>query len=836
MTSSAACAAPVAWLPLQQQQSRSRRAVSLAHSGEHGPARLLRPPTWTCRPIEQLGLCNVRRRPAGQRRRPAAAAVAALVADFASSSPGRGELQWDGERRLATQPLALPEPPADSSIQSVLPYLWALASGDRTLRWRLAVALVLLVAGKAAGLAGPLLFKQGLDGLAQAGSLSLGQSAVHAAVAALVMSGISKALSALFNEVRYVVFTPVGQATGRRVALQFFEHILAMDVAFHLERKTGGLSRIIDRGKRSVTMIFRAVGRLHSFPLPSLLPPPSRPTFLFFLCHETGRANEGAAWTGGAAVFTFIPTAVELALVCGLLAKQISPAFAGVVLLTFVAYVAWTIALTKAAAASRKEVNRLDNLTTGKVVDALLNYETVVQFNNEQLEAEQYDDLLRSYQQASVEAEYISAKLNGGQALILALGVATVMAMAGMRVAKGIMTAGDLVLANGLILQLSVPLQFLGFLYRDLRQSLVDMDAMFTILRTKSALRDGDVELEPSGRGAKLRAYNIEFGYTPARQVLKGVSFVAEPGQSIAIVGPSGSGKSTIVKLLLRLYDPQAGTVYLDNHEIRSLTMASLRSAVAVVPQDTVGGTSFLDLARNVLFNDTIGANIRYGRPSAKDEEVEEAAKQAKLYDAIKGMPDGFETMVGERGLKLSGGEKQRVAIARAFLKAPRLLICDEATSALDSPTEAAILKSLKELAKGRTCLFVAHRLSTIMHCDKIIVMEAGVVVEQGTHRELLSRSGTYAHMWTMQEAEEPSDGELNGTPLGTSANGNGAAADDHAAGNHDGRAYDKDLVNFQNEKQEERVGIRGAASGMRMEDYSATSVREAGRGSGALN
>eukprot|EP00850_Spirogloea_muscicola_P003591 SM000014S00379 [mRNA] locus=s14:1014211:1019871:+ [translate_table: standard] len=817
MTSSAACTAPVAWLPLRQQQSRSHRAVSLAHSREHGPARLFRTPTWTCRPIEQLGLRNARRRPAEQQRRPPGAAVAALVADFASSSPGRDELHWDGERRLAARPLALPEPPADSSIQSVLPYLWALASGDRTLRWRLAVALVLLVAGKAAGLAGPLLFKQGLDGLAQAGSLSLGQQAVHAAVAALVMSGVSKALSALFNEVRYVVFTPVGQATGRRVALQFFEHILAMDVAFHLERKTGGLSRIIDRGKRSVTMIFRAV------------------------------------------VFTFIPTAVELALVCGLLAKQISPAFAGVVLLTFVAYVAWTIALTKAAAASRKEVNRLDNLTTGKVVDALLNYETVVQFNNEQLEAEQYDDLLRSYQQASVEAEYISAKLNGGQALILALGVATVMAMAGMRVAKGIMTAGDLVLANGLILQLSVPLQFLGFLYRDLRQSLVDMDAMFTILRTKSALRDGDVELEPSGRGAKLRAYNVEFGYTPARQVLKGVSFVAEPGQSIAVVGPSGSGKSTIVKLLLRLYDPQAGTVYLDNHEIRSLTMASLRSAVAVVPQDTVGGTSFLDRACNVLFNDTIAANIRYGRPSATDEEVEQAAKQAKLYDAIKGMPDGFETMVGERGLKILRAERRGEA-ARCHCtsfsqgkithllaqdcptpvlaedEAPRLLICDEATSALDSPTEAAILNSLKELAKGRTCLFVAHRLSTIMHCDKIIVMEAGVVVEQGTHRELLVRNGTYAHMWTMQEAEEPSDRELNGTGLSTSANGHGAAADDHAAGNHDGWAYDKDLVNFQIEKQEERVGIRGAASGMRMEDYSATSVREAGRGSGALN
>ncbi|CAI5520220.1 unnamed protein product [Closterium sp. Naga37s-1] len=551
-----------------------------------------------------------------------------------------------------------------------------------------------------AGLAGPLMFKRALDALTTVQGLT--RKAIIAAVAALVVSAASKAVSAVSTELRNIVFTPVGQAVGRRVEYHFFAHILAMDSAFHLDRKTGALARIIERGKRSIIMIFRAV------------------------------------------VFTFIPTAVELLLVCALLANHISLSFAGVVLLTFVVYVAWTVALTKASVSIRKEVNRLDGLATGKVVDVLLNHETVVQFNNQRLDLMHYDSLLRDYQRESVNLEKVSAALNGGQTTIISIGLAAVMAMAGLRVAVGRMTVGDLVLVNGLILQLSLPLQFLGFLYRDLRQSLVDMEAMFHMLSLESDLKDGDLELAPRAEGVAVDVRDISFSYMNGRQVLKGVSFSIAPGESVAIVGPSGSGKSTIVKLLLRLYDPSEGSISFDGTDARELKQESLRQAVAVVPQDTV------------LFNDSIRYNIAYGRPSASVAEVDRAAGQAKLLDAIRRMPDGFDTVVGERGLKLSGGEKQRVAIARAFLKNPRLLVCDEATSALDSATEANILRSLQQLAAGRSCLFVAHRLSTIKHCDKILVMEAGRVVEQGTHEQLLAAGGKYAAMWMLQDSERP--------------------------------------------------------------------------------
>ncbi|CAI7771322.1 unnamed protein product [Closterium sp. NIES-53] len=551
-----------------------------------------------------------------------------------------------------------------------------------------------------AGLAGPLMFKRALDALTTVQGLT--RKAIIAAVAALVVSAASKAVSAVSTELRNIVFTPVGQAVGRRVEYHFFAHILAMDSAFHLDRKTGALARIIERGKRSIIMIFRAV------------------------------------------VFTFIPTAVELLLVCALLANHISLSFAGVVLLTFVVYVAWTVALTKASVSIRKEVNRLDGLATGKVVDVLLNHETVVQFNNQRLDLMHYDSLLRDYQRESVNLEKVSAALNGGQTTIISIGLAAVMAMAGLRVAVGRMTVGDLVLVNGLILQLSLPLQFLGFLYRDLRQSLVDMEAMFHMLSLESDLKDGDLELAARAEGVAVDVRDISFSYMNGRQVLKGVSFSIAPGESVAIVGPSGSGKSTIVKLLLRLYDPSEGSISFDGTDARELKQESLRQAVAVVPQDTV------------LFNDSIRYNIAYGRPSASVAEVDRAAGQAKLLDAIRRMPDGFDTVVGERGLKLSGGEKQRVAIARAFLKNPRLLVCDEATSALDSATEANILRSLQQLAAGRSCLFVAHRLSTIKHCDKILVMETGRVVEQGTHEQLLAAGGKYAAMWMLQDSERP--------------------------------------------------------------------------------
>ncbi|KAJ7546425.1 hypothetical protein O6H91_08G039900 [Diphasiastrum complanatum] len=566
------------------------------------------------------------------------------------------------------KPIPLPPPPTEVSLSTVLPYLWRLAAGDTNLGWRLIVALGLLIVGKAFGLIGPVLFKWAMDILAEASKSPLSKSGVHAVVLALAASALSKAISAGLNEMRYIIFAPLGYATGRRVGVQLLEHILGLDLVFHLEHRIGALSRILDRAQRSVVSIFRAV------------------------------------------VFTFVPTIIELALVCMLLAQQVSAAVAGIVLITFVVYVTWTIYITKVAAQTRKEVIKLEDLATGKAVDALLNYEAVIQFNNQKLEVDQYDELLQGYQNAALDAERLSAALNGGQALIQALGIAAVMSLAGLQVVKGSMTIGDLVLANGLILQLAGPLQFLGFLYRDLRQSLVDLDSLFTILSMKRLIRDGEVNLPNNGKGIDLKACNLHFGYTASRRVLHGVSFNVQPGESLAIVGPSGSGKSTIVKLLLRLYDPDSGSLFFDLQDLRTLTQASLRSVVAVVPQDTA------------LFNDTIFNNIAYSRASARTEEVIQAAKQARIHDAVVRMPDGYNTMVGERGLKISGGEKQRVAIARAFLKAPRLLICDEATSALDSPTEAAILNSLKELATGRTCIFVAHRLSTIMHCDHILV------------------------------------------------------------------------------------------------------------------
>ncbi|XP_024541732.1 ABC transporter B family member 23, mitochondrial [Selaginella moellendorffii] len=617
----------------------------------------------------------------------------------AAAASGNVAIPFD-KKPAKVPPLApLPTPPVEASLSTVIPYLWRLASGDSNLGWRLIVAVSFLFAGKAAGLAGPLFFKWGMDVLAQAPAKALSTQQVKFAVLALVFSALSKALSAGLNETRYLIFAPLGFATGRRVGVQLLEHVLGLDLSFHLERRTGALSRILDRAQRSVMSIFRAV------------------------------------------VFTFVPTILELLLVCGLLAKQVSPIVAAVVVVTFTAYVAWTFYITQAAALSRKEVNKLDELASGKAVDALLNYETVVQFNNQKLEVMQYDALLQNYQNAALDSEKLVAALNAGQALIQAVGIAVVMGLAGFQVSQGIITVGDLVLANGLILQLSGPLQFLGFIYRELRQSLVDLESLFGILRRKPMLKDGTIDLPYNSKGLHLKAHDLQFSYS-SRKVLHGVSFEVLPGQSLAIVGPSGSGKSTILKLLLRLYDPESGRLSFDGQDLRSITQASLRRAVAVVPQETV------------LFNDTISKNILYGRPSAKEEEVVNAAKQARLHDTVLQMPDLYNSAVGERGLKLSGGEKQRVAIARAFLKAPRLLVCDEATSALDSTTEAAILNSLKELATGRTCVFVAHRLSTIMHCDKILVLDAGVIVEQGTHHKLLEMKGMYSRMWALQESE----------------------------------------------------------------------------------
>ncbi|KAH7431384.1 hypothetical protein KP509_08G045800 [Ceratopteris richardii] len=571
----------------------------------------------------------------------------------------------------------LPPPPRNVSLLSVLPYLWDLASKDPGLGWRLFGAVFLLLGGKVAGILGPLFLKFAMDKL-QSAPNDLRDLSPKLVLGALVFSAFSKAIGAGMNEMRYVVFAPLGYATGRRVAVHLLDHILHLDLTFHLEKSSGLLERIIVRAQRAVVHVFRAI------------------------------------------VFTFIPTAVELGCVCTLLAKQVNITVAGVVLVTFVAYILWTIKITDAAASSRKEAIKIEGLATGKIMDVLLNFELVTQSNTRKLEVHRYHDLLMRHQNVILDAEHLSATLNAGQAFILAAGVASVMALSGLSVTQGSMTIGDLVLANGLILQISAPLQFLGFLYRDLRQSLLDLDFLFNILITRPSVKDGHIELQKVGPGMKIQAENLHFRYRSSRKILNGVSLTANPGESIAIVGPSGCGKSTIVKLLLRFYYPELGTLFLDNIDLQLLSQASLHGAIAIVPQDTV------------LFNDTIYHNITYSRPTACKTEIIQAAKQA-----------------------LSGGEKQRVAIARAFLKAPRLLICDEATSALDSNTEVEVLKTLKDLSSGRTCIFVAHRLSTIMHCDKILVMDNGSIIEEGTHKDLLSRGGTYANMWSSQELKE---------------------------------------------------------------------------------
>ena len=554
----------------------------------------------------------------------------------------------------------------------------------------------MLVISKTAGILAPVLFKQAIDAVSSGTS----KAALSNAVAALLVGGAARAINGLAKELQHPLFTPVSQAAGRRVSHHAFAHVLGLDLGFHLDRSVGSLSRMLERGARSVGMIFRAI------------------------------------------VFTFVPTIVELIAVCVILARAFSPLISGLVMGAFGIYAGWTVLLTFLATKVRREVKDLDNLISSQAVDALLNVETVKLFANDKLEAERYDAGLTAYQKASVQLEVISAALNAGQGAILAAGMTAAMVAAAL--APGT-TAGDLVMIQGLLLQLWAPLQFLGWFYRELRQSLVDMEDLFDILRMQPLLADGTIELPDDIRGISLKLENVKYTYPgTGREVLRGINIFAAPGESIAIVGPSGSGKSTILKLLTRLYDCDAdGSVFIDGIDVRDLKLSSLRAVTAVVPQDTI------------LFNDKISDNIAYGKPNASKEEIVSAARAAKLTGAVASMPDGWNTIVGERGLKLSGGEKQRVAIARAFLRAPRLIICDEATSALDTATERSIMASLTELAAGRTSVFVAHRLSTVQGCSRIYVLNEGKVAEQGNHEHLMNRKGLYYEQWQAQAAEE---------------------------------------------------------------------------------
>ena len=559
-------------------------------------------------------------------------------------------------------------------------------------KWRVVVALGCLVAAKLANVGVPLVMKRVVDGL----DPRLQMAAVP--VALLAIYGLLRFSTTLFAELRDVVFVRVTQRAIRRVALGVFRHLHSLSLRFHLERQTGGMTRDIERGTRGIS------------------------TLLSYL------------------LFSIIPVILEFSLVAAVLLAKFDWRFAAVTFGAVLVYIGFTIAITEWRMDIRRRANELDSKANTRAIDSLLNYETVKYFGNEDFEARRYDEQLTKYEDAATKNEASLGLLNIGQSLIIAAAVTVLMLFAAQGVAASRFTLGDLVLVNGLLIQLYIPLNFLGMVYREIKQSLLDMDRMFRLLSQNREIEDkpGAVPL-PAGRLAVSFA-KVDFSYEKARQILFGVSFDIPAGQRVAVVGHSGSGKSTLARLLFRFYDVSAGDIRVNDLSLKDVQQSSLRAAIGIVPQDTV------------LFNDTILYNIRYGRPAASDAEVIEAARAAHIHDFIETLPDKYETMVGERGLKLSGGEKQRVAIARALLKSPRILIFDEATSALDSRAEKAIQAELERISQGRTTLVIAHRLSTVMDADQILVLNHGRIVERGTHQQLLELKGEYARMWALQQ------------------------------------------------------------------------------------
>jgi ABC-type transport system involved in Fe-S cluster assembly fused permease/ATPase subunit len=505
----------------------------------------------------------------------------------------------------------------------------------------------------------------------------------------------------LFAELRDLVFVPVTQRAMRRIALNVFRHLHALSLRFHLERHTGGVSRDIERGTRGIS------------------------TMLSYM------------------LFSIIPVVLEFTLVALVLFAKFDWRFVAVTFSAVIVYLGFTVAVTEWRMDIRRRANELDSRANTRAIDSLLNYETVKYFNNEEFEAKRYDENLRQYETAAVKTEASLGVLNIGQSFIIAIAVTILMILAAEGVVGNTLTLGDLVLINGLLIQLYIPLNFLGMVYREIKQALADMDRMFRLLEEHREIEDRpDATALPPGP-ASLRFEHVDFNYDPKRQILRDVTFDVPAGNKVAVVGASGAGKSTLARLLYRFYDVSGGAVRINGADIRQVTQTSLRAAIGIVPQDTV------------LFNDTIYYNIRYGRPDATRDEVIAAAKAAHIHEFISSLPDGYEARVGERGLKLSGGEKQRVAIARAILKDPRILIFDEATSALDSKSEKAIQAELDRIAHGHTTLVIAHRLSTVMDADRILVMDHGRITESGTHRELLARRGAYSQMWALQQQED---------------------------------------------------------------------------------
>jgi ATP-binding cassette, subfamily B, heavy metal transporter len=607
-------------------------------------------------------------------------------------------------RATSRSRVALPVPTTGKrhdwgTVKSLLPYLLQY-------KLRIFLALSCLVGAKLANVAVPLVFKHVIDAL----TITPEQALIVVPAALVLAYGVLRFSVSLFTELREVIFARVTQGAVRNVALQVFRHLHTLSMRFHLERQTGGLTRDIERGTRSI-------GSLISYTLYSIL-----------------------------------PTLVEIGLVMGVLLAQYEVAFAAITGVTLASYIIFTVWVTNWRTHLRREANEFDSAANTRAIDSLINYETVKYFNNEAFETRRYDAQLRQWETAQVKSQLSLSLLNTGQALIIACGVMAMMWLAASRVSTGAMTLGDIVLVNAFMMQLYIPLNFLGVLYREIRQALTDIERLFLLLNVNQEVSDSPSarSLEPGP--CEVRFEQVDFAYESKRQILFDVDFTIPRGKTVAVVGHSGSGKSTLSRLLFRFYDVQNGCVRINGHDIRELTQQSTRAAIGIVPQDTV------------LFNDTIFYNIQYGRPDAAYEDVVAAAKAAHIFDFIESLPDKFDTRVGERGLKLSGGEKQRVAIARALLKDPPILIFDEATSALDSKTEKAIQAELELAAVGRTTFVVAHRLSTVMNADEILVLDRGKIVERGTHRTLLTRGGTYAQMWALQQREKLSE---NGEPAG---------------------------------------------------------------------
>ena len=604
-------------------------------------------------------------------------------------------------------PTQAPNPtlPADSKIPTatssdwatvakLLPYLWRY-------RFRVLLALACLMGAKFANFSVPILLKKIVDSFAAptANGISVTQ-AIAVPIALVVAYGAVRLSTSLFTELREFLFSKVTLSAVHDAALKTFEHLHALSLRFHLERRTGQVTREIDHGMRGISSLI-------SYTLYSIL-----------------------------------PTIVELSLVMGYLFWQYEIWFVTIMMASLIAYVTWTINITNWRTQYRKRMVELDAKASARAVDSLLNFETVKYFNNEAFESKRYDETLTQFQRSNMISQQSLNLLNIGQQIIIATGVTLILWRAALGVSNGSMTLGDLVLVNAFMLQLYVPLNFLGVIYREIKQSVTDMERMFKLLEANREIQDSPDATDWVNCGASVAFEDVRFSYDPRREILKGVSFNVPAGETVAVVGSSGAGKSTIARLLFRFYDINAGAVKLDGQDIRDITQTSLRRAIGIVPQDTV------------LFNDSIYYNIAYGKPDATRDEVISAAKAAYIHSFIEQLPEGYETTVGERGLKLSGGEKQRVAIARCLLKNPAILVFDEATSALDSTSEQAIQAELRGLAVGKTTLIIAHRLSTIAHANNIIVLENGQITEQGTHADLLAREGgRYAQMWALQQA-----------------------------------------------------------------------------------